>query len=151
MSDTTREAAAPAVLSEPVRRFLAAPHTAAVATIGADGAPHQTFVWYALEPDGAILLNSLVGRRWPAELQRDGRAALAIANVANQLSWVGISAEVVSVDHDRERALADILALAHRYQEHPTEEYLDGFRSQLRITFRPRITRLHDHLRAPDL
>lgn len=151
MSDPTGEPLAPTVLSELVRRFLAAPHTAALATVGADGAPHQTFIWFGLEPDDTILVNSLVGRRWPADLQQDGRAALAIANVANQLSWVGISAEVVSVDDDRERALADILALAHRYQEHPTQAYLDGFRSQHRITFRLRITRVHDHLRAPDL
>lgn len=140
-----------AALSERVRRFVAAPRTAALATVGPDGAPHQTFVWYALEPDDVILVNSLVGRRWPAELARDGRAALAIANVENQLSWVGLTAELVAVESDRERALADIIALAHRYQEHPTEAYLDGFRSQQRISFRLRITQFHDHLRAPDL
>jgi PPOX class probable F420-dependent enzyme len=138
-------------LSEPVRRFLAAPRTAALATVGPDGGPHQTFIWYSLEPDGTILVNSLVGRRWPAELRRDGRAALAICNVANQLSWVGLATVVIAVDDDRERALADIIALAHRYQEHPTEAYLDGFRSQQRISFRLRITAVHDHLRAPDV
>jgi PPOX class probable F420-dependent enzyme len=151
MNDHIAEPAQPTVLTERIRRFLTAPHTAALATVGADGAPHQTFIWYGLEPDDTILVNSLVGRRWPAELQRDGRAALAIANVANQLSWVGVTARVIAVDDDRERALADILALAHRYQEHPTPEYLDGFRSQQRITLRLRITAVHDHLRAPDL
>jgi PPOX class probable F420-dependent enzyme len=140
-----------ATLSDRVRRFLAAPHTAALATVGADGAPHQTFIWYGLEPDGTILVNSLVGRRWPAELQRDGRAALAIANVQNQLSWVGLATEVASIDEDRERALADIIALAYRYQGQPTEAYLDEFRRQQRITFRMRITGIHDHLREPDL
>lgn len=134
-----------------VRRFLAAPHTAALATVGADGAPHQTFIWYRLEDDGTILVNSMVGRRWPAELQHDGRCALAIANVANQLSWVGITAEVVAVDDDRERALADILALAHRYEEHPSPASLNAFRNQHRISFRLRILGVHDHLRAPDL
>lgn len=138
-------------LTERVRRFLAGPHTAALATLGEDGAPHQTFIWYRLEDDGTILVNSLVGRRWPAELQRDGRCALAIANVANQLSWVGVTAEVVAVDDDRERALGDILALAHRYEEHPSPESLAAFRGQQRITFRLRILRVHDHLRAPDL
>jgi len=146
-----RSAPSPATLSEPLRRFLAAPRTAALATVGADGAPHQTFVWYRLEADGAILVNSMVGRRWPAELQRDGRAALAVANVENQLSWVGLAAVVMAVDDDRQRALADIIGLAHRYQEHPTEAYLDGFRRQQRISFRLRITAVHDHLRAPDV
>ena len=139
-------------ITEPVRRFLAAPRMAALATLGPDGAPHQTFIWYGLEPDGTILVNSLVGRRWPAELQRDGRAALAIANAEHRLSWVGLSAVVIAVDDDRERAVADIIALAHRYSDgRPTQASLDGFRSQRRISFRLRITAVHDHLRAPDI
>jgi PPOX class probable F420-dependent enzyme len=141
----------PATISEPVRRFLEAPRTAALATAGPDGAPHQTFIWYGVQADGSILVNSLVGRRWPAELARDGRAALAIANVANQLSWVGLSAVVIAVDDDPERARADIIALAHRYDEHPSPASLDAFRRQHRISFRLRITAVHDHLRAPDV
>jgi len=139
------------VLSERVRRFLEAPHHAALATLAADGTPHQTFIWYRLEADGTILVNSMVGRRWPAELRRDGRAALAIANTSNQLSWVGLTVEVISIDDDRARALDDIIGLAYRYQGAPTESYLAGFRSQQRITFRLRITAVHDHLREPDL
>lgn len=137
-------------LPERVRRFVQAPRTAALATVGPDGAPHQTFIWYDLEPGDVILVNSLVGRRWPAELRRTGHAALAIANRRNELSWVGISARLLAIDEDRDRALADILALAHRYMEHPTKEYLDSFRPQQRITFRLAITGFHDHLRDPD-
>lgn len=141
----------PAVITEPVRRFLAAPRLAALATLGPDGAPHQTFIWYRLEPDGTILVNSLVGRRWPAELRREGRTALAIANVANQLSWVGLTVEVIGIDEDPERAAADIVALAHRYETNPSETSITTFRSQQRITFRLRITGVHDHLWAPDV
>lgn len=140
-----------AVLTDRVRRFLAAPHFAALATTSVDGAPHQAYIWYDVEPDGTLLVNSLVGRRWPAELRRDGRTALAIANVANQLSWVGLTAEVIAIDEDRERAVADIVALAHRYETPPSETSIATFRSQQRITFRLRITGVHDHLRAPDL
>jgi len=146
MTDTIQ----PTLISERVRRFLAAPRTAALASAGADGAPHQTFIWYDLEPDDTILVNSLVGRRWPADLRRDGRAALAVADAANQLSWVGLSAAVVAIDDNRERARADIIGLAYRYQGQPTEAYLDQFRTQQRVTFRLRITGIHDHLRIVD-
>jgi PPOX class probable F420-dependent enzyme len=137
-------------LRDAVRRFLEAPRAAALATVGEDGAPHQALVWYRLEPGDLILVNSLVGRRWPAELRRTGRAALAIANARNELSWVGLATEVVSVDDDVDRARADIVALAYRYQGTPTPEYLAQFADQRRVTFRLRITAVHDHLRAPD-
>jgi PPOX class probable F420-dependent enzyme len=138
-------------LADHVRRFLTPPRAAALATVGADGAPHQAVVWYRLEPGDLLMVNSLVGRRWPAELQRTGRAALAVTNARNELSWVGIAAELVSVDDDVERARADIVALAYRYQGQPTPEYLAQYADQRRITFRLRITGVHDHLRAPDV
>lgn len=142
----------PAVtLSDRVRRFLAGPRFAALSTVSGSGAPHQTFIWYRLEPDDTILVNSLVGRRWPAELRRDGRAALAIANPANGLSWVGLTVELDSVDDDPVRAVADILALAHRYEERPSEASLAAFGAQQRVSFRLRVVAVHDHLRAQDL
>jgi PPOX class probable F420-dependent enzyme len=145
------EAARSFVLADQVRRFLAPPRAAALATVGSDGAPHQAVVWYRLEPDDLVLVNSLVGRRWPAELQRTGRAALAVTNAHNELSWVGLAAELVSSDDDVERARADIVALAYRYQGQPTPAYLAQYADQRRITFRLRITGVHDHLRAPDV
>jgi PPOX class probable F420-dependent enzyme len=147
MADSTRSVQ----LSDTVRRFLAAPRAAAVATVGADGAPHQALVWYGLEPGDRILVNSLVGRRWPADLRREGRAALAIANAHNELSWVGLATEIDSIDDDPERARADIVALAYRYQGQPTREYLAQYDDQRRVTFRLRITGVHDHLREPDI
>ena len=141
----------PIVLADRVRRFIAAPRAAALATVGLDGAPHQALIWYALEPDDRILVNSLAGRRWPAELQRDGRASLAIANATNALSWVGLATEVDAIDDDRVRAHADIVALAYRYQGQPTPEYLAEFAHQQRVTIRMRIVGVHDHLRAPDV
>jgi hypothetical protein len=141
----------PIVLADRVRRFIAAPRAAALATVGLDGVPHQALIWYALEPGDRILVNSLVGRRWPAELRREGRAALAIANASNALSWVGLATEVDSIDDDPVRAHADIVALAYRYQGQPTPEYLAEFAHQQRITIRLRIVGVHDHLRAPDV
>jgi PPOX class probable F420-dependent enzyme len=136
-------------LTERVRRFLEAPRYAAIATVGADGEPHQAFAWYRLEPDGSLLLNSRVGRRWPTDLLRDGRVALAIADAEDQLHWVGISGIVTAVDDDLERARDDIVALAYRYaavEGDPDPDDIATFRSQSRVTFRIGITGIHDHL-----
>jgi PPOX class probable F420-dependent enzyme len=136
--------AAPA-LSERVRDFLAQPHFASLATVGESGAPNQAIVWYRLEPDDRILVNSKVGRRWPANLQRDGRANLAVFLAADPNRWVGITGTVDEVVDDVEQARDDIVALAHRYDD-ASDDSIRSFRSQPRITFRIRIDRVHDHL-----
>ena len=40
--------------------------------------PARRSIWYRLEDDGRILINSRVTRFWPANLQRDGRVSLAV-------------------------------------------------------------------------
>jgi len=103
-------------------------------------------IW--LERDGRILLNSRHPRRWPHNLLRDPRVAIAIPDVADPLRWLGITGVVDEVVEDLERARDDIVAMARRYSEDgtvdPQEEAL--FRGQPRITFLVRITGIHDHL-----
>src|SRR5439155_26821514 len=106
----------PATLSERVRTFLEQPLYPTLATVGEDGAPRQAVIWYRLEPDDRILVNSRAGRRWPANMQRDGRVSLAIQS-ADGYQWLGISGHVETVDDDTARTREDIVALAHRY--HP--------------------------------
>jgi PPOX class probable F420-dependent enzyme len=136
----------PAVtLSERVRAFLEQPLYPTLATSGPDGEPHQAVIWYRLEPDGRILVNSRVPRRWPAELRRDGRASLAITDLADPFSWVGLQVVVDDVIDDVPTAQDDIVELAVRYAE-DDEESVARFRSQDRISFLLRIVAVHDHL-----
>lgn len=132
-------------LSERVREFLAQPLYPSLATAGADGEPHQAVVWYRLEDDGRILLNSRAGRRWPNELLANPRASLAVTDLEDPFKWVGLQLVVDEVVDDVERARDDIVALAVRYDE-ADEESEARFRSQPRITFYLRITGVHDHL-----
>src|SRR6266536_2415409 len=53
------------VLAPRFRTFLEQRLFAALATIDPDGAPRQAVIWYRLEDDGRILINSRIGRRWP--------------------------------------------------------------------------------------
>jgi PPOX class probable F420-dependent enzyme len=122
-------------LSSAARRFLAASHFAVVATLNPDGTPLQAVVWYLLDGD-EIVFNSAVGRRWPANLARDGRTAVAVVDGYRYLEVRGR----VQIDDDPESGQAVIAALAHRYHEDEAEAQaeIEHFRKQRRVTFRLR-------------
>ncbi len=138
------------VLADHVRQFLAQPgRFVALASLDPDGAPRQAFLWYRLDADGAIVVNSADGRRWPANLRRDGRAALAVADAADGYRWVGVDVVVETVVDDQAVAQADIADLARRY--HPADpatvaQEVARFRTQHRVSFHLRPVGLHDHL-----
>ncbi len=135
------------VLSDPVRRFLAEPHIASVATIDPDGSPRQTVVWYRLDPDGRVLLNGRMPRRWCTNLARDRRVAISVVDGGDLYRWIGLTGVVEEIDDSRPRAQDDIVALAHRYHpDGPGEDSIAAFRSQSRVTFRIHVTGLHEHL-----
>jgi PPOX class probable F420-dependent enzyme len=139
---------APAMTSLPdhVRRFLAKPRYAAVATIDEGGAPRQAVVWFLFDAD-TIVINSLDGRRWPTNLRRDPRVSIAITDPTDE-SWVGLTGTVEVVD-DQEQAQADIAAMARRYHGEDSAEAKDAiatFRTQRRVSFRLRPTNIHDHV-----
>ena len=103
--------------SDAVRAFLEQPHVATVATTDDDGQPRQAVVWYRLEPDGRILLNS----RDAAPLVREPGARAAASRSRSSTPpdayrWVGLTGVVEEVVDDVERARDDIVALAHRYR-----------------------------------
>ncbi|MGH2408102.1 MAG: PPOX class F420-dependent oxidoreductase [Candidatus Limnocylindrales bacterium] len=130
-------------LAPDVRQFLTeALRFATIATIGADGTPHLAVVWYLIDDEG-VLINSLVGRRWPRELQRDPRVALTVVDPEiGPERTVTIQGEAVVSDTGAE-ALGDIQALSQRYG------FGDGdFAGQERISFRirPRVVTHHGDL-----
>jgi PPOX class probable F420-dependent enzyme len=140
----------PLQLPEHVRAFIAAPgRFATLATLDHDGAPRQAVVWYRLDPDGLLVVNSAEGRRWPANLRRDPRVAIAILGPGDGDHWVGLEAEVAEIIDDQGIAQADIAGFAHRYRsDDPAEVASDiaRFEAQHRVTFRLRPIAAHDHL-----
>jgi len=132
-------------LPDHVRRFLSEPRYAIVATIDADGAPRQAVIWFLLDGD-TIVINSLDGRRWPTNLRRDPRVSIAVTD-SNDESWVGLTGAVEVVD-DQEQAQADIASMARRYNgdSAAAAESIATFRTQQRVSFRLRPSRIHDHI-----
>ena len=139
----------PVILSPALRAFLDDRHFATLATVAESGAPQQAVVWYRLDADGTIVVNSAEGRRWPADLRRDPRVSLAIIHHADGYRWVGIQGVVEAVIDDQRVAQADIADLAHRYhRDDPgkAERLIqDRFQRQQRVSFRIRPLALHDH------
>lgn len=143
--DPGRPHTAPVRLSPRVRAFLEGVHPVTLGTTGPDGEPHQAVAWYRLDPDDRILLNSRWPRRWPTDLSRDGRCSLAILDGVDPMRWVGLSTVVETRIDDLEAARNDICALAVRYGDDDAATFA-RFRSQPRVSFRVRITGVHDHL-----
>ena len=135
----------PAKLADHVREFLERPLYATIATVGTERAPHQAVIWYRLEPDGRVLVNSRSPRRWPEELERERQASLSMIDLEDPLRWVGLQAVVETVVDDVARARDDIVALSVRYGEED-EESTATFRTQQRISFRLRVIAVADHL-----
>lgn len=139
-----------AALPAHVREFLDDTKFVTLSTVDADGAPHSAVVWYRLEADGTIMVNSADGRRWPADLRRDGRVALAVTDPADGYRWVGLTGLVERIDDDQAIAQADIAALARRYHAGDpakAERLIEGrFQRQHRVSFRIRPVAIHDEL-----
>lgn len=57
--------------------FLAAERTCRVATVGDDGAPHVTPLWFAWDGTSLWLTSIVRSQRW-TDLQRDGRVSIVV-------------------------------------------------------------------------
>jgi PPOX class probable F420-dependent enzyme len=132
MPEPTTASPATALPSD-VLDFLRTPGRYAVlATIDPDGRPRQVVTWYRLVDD-AIVLNSLVGRRWPTNLVRDPRITITVSDGHDWVSVDGL-AEAVG---DQAAAQGDIAAMARAYD--PPEDAATAiarFQTQERISFR---------------
>jgi PPOX class probable F420-dependent enzyme len=104
----------PRLFEQNVREFLDEPRFAVLATINASGKPQQTVMWYEIVDD-KVFMNTAGGRLKESNLQRDPRVSLCIEDGYRFVTITGTA----ELDHDRERGLAGIMRLAHRY--HPAE------------------------------
>jgi PPOX class probable F420-dependent enzyme len=130
-----------------VKSFLTKPvRYATIATINPDGSPHQIVIWFLLRNDDRhgdhLVVNSRRGRRWPANLTRDGRANLAVYRAEDAVT---IECRVAST-YEGEAAQADIAEMARRYDSpEDAEREMARFRTEDRVTFVLQPTRVLAH------
>jgi PPOX class probable F420-dependent enzyme len=131
-----------AALPARVRSFLGSiPRYATLATLSADGSPHQAITWYLVRGD-TIVVNSREGRRWPANLRRDPRVSFAVEDGENAVTIDALAEEL----HDPHSAQADIAEMARRYDEPDyARREIARFQTEQRITFLLHPQRVHVH------
>jgi PPOX class probable F420-dependent enzyme len=78
-----------AKLSEKQLEFLESPFVGVVTTLREDGSPHSTVVWVDVE-DGVPSFNTALGRKKPANLENDPRAALLVIDPQDAYKWVSV-------------------------------------------------------------
>jgi PPOX class probable F420-dependent enzyme len=106
-----------------LREFLEAPNLVSVATLGRDGAPQATVVWFLLEGE-RILINTKAGRVKALNLDRDPRVALTVYDCANPYRSVQLRG-VVGERREGAAASQDIHRLSRHYVGHDYGEPMD--------------------------
>ncbi|WP_416967283.1 PPOX class F420-dependent oxidoreductase [Streptomyces sp. 4F14] len=94
-----------------VRALLDGKNFASVATLGADGAPHNSVVWMKRDGD-FVLLTSVDNRQKVRNLRRDPRISITVFDLANPYSSVEIRGRAEILPDPEKRLPRD---LAHKY------------------------------------
>lgn len=120
--------------------FLAAERTCRVATVGPDGAPHVTALWFGWDGTYLWIYSITRAQRW-ADLQRDPRIAVVIDAGVDYLELQGVeisgTVEVVGEvprTGEPDAELADIERQFARKYMGGGEMFHDGQHAWLRIT-----------------
>ena len=121
-------------LSEKARAFLREKRFAVLATLNKDGTAQLTTMWYLLEDDGTILMNTKVGRVKERNMRRDPRISACVSEAYN---YVTLSGRVEMIE-DPEIAQRDIFRLASRYhgEERAKRQMEQQFSKEQRVTLR---------------
>ena len=121
-------------LSEKAHAYLQEKRFAVLATLNEDGTPQLTTMWYLLEDDGTILMNTKVGRAKERNMRRDPRISVC---VEDGYIYVTLSGKVEMID-DPEIAQRDIFRLSSRYhgEEKAKRQMENQFSKERRVTLR---------------
>lgn len=124
----------PVELSEKAQAFLREKRFAVLATLNSDGTPQLTTMWYLLENDGTILMNTRAGRLKERNMRRDPRISLCFEDGYNYLT---IKGRVEMID-DPQISQRDIYRLSARYhgEEKAKRQMENQFSKEQRVTLR---------------
>ena len=130
-------------LSERARTFLRDKRFAVLATLNKDGTPQLTTMWYLLEDDGTILMNTRAGRLKERNMRRDPRISLCFEDGYNYLT---IKGRVEMID-DPQISQRDIHRLSARYhgEEKAKRQMENQFSKEQRVTVRLRPEKVQEY------
>ena len=115
-----------------VQALLSAPNHGVLSTLNGDGSILSTVVWVGFD-EGVVSVNSAIGRRWPANLDRDPHATLVVFAPDNPYSFVEVRG---TVSGSVEAGIDDINRLSHKYigKDYP---WLQPGEQRVKFTFEP--------------
>ncbi len=116
-----------------VRELLDQPNYAVVSTFNADGSVHNTITWISAE-DGAVAVNSAIGRKWPANLQRDRRVTVLVQEAGNPYNYVEIRGKATATT---EGADEHIDRLAKKYIGQDEYPYRQPGEQRIKFVIQP--------------
>lgn len=124
-------------LTPTMRDFLDGTHFAVVATLREDGFPHQTVMWYALQDDGTVLLNTPFESLKHKHLRRDPRLSVCVEDGYRYITLRG----TVTLDEDSQTAGQDYARLGQRYAgTFPARPATSGSSERPALLERPRVS-----------
>ncbi|MHB2017033.1 MAG: PPOX class F420-dependent oxidoreductase [Candidatus Xenobia bacterium] len=124
-----------------IRSFLEEkPRFGVLATVQADGLPHQSVMWWALSGN-EVMFNTRQGRIKDRNLSATPQVSLCVEDEYRFATLVGQARG----DHDAERTQQDIRRLAERYlgKEKAQEWMTNVFSKESRVTYRFTIERCY--------
>jgi len=127
----------PAKLEGRAREIVEAPNYVVVSIPRSDGTVQSVVLWADVDGE-QILLNSAIGRHWPANLKRAGRATVVAMADSNPYEWVAVEGELTEATTDG--ADPDIDRLAKKYLG--VDSYPYRRPEEQRISFRLRPQRI---------
>lgn len=132
-----------AELTEKARAFLREKRFAVLATINKDGTPQLTTMWYMLENDGTIMMNTRLGRSKERNMRRDPRISVCFEEGYH---YVTITGRVEMID-DPQVSQRDIFRLSTRYhgEEIAKKQMETQFSKEQRVTLRLKPERIVEY------
>lgn len=124
------------VLSDKAWAFLKEKHFAVLGTLNKDGSPQLTTMWYLVDDDGTILMNTQAHLQKVKNIRRDPRIALCVQDGSRYVNLSG----TVEVIEDQEVVQRNLVRLVQRYIKDGAtrEQYIATFQKQPRVTLRLR-------------
>jgi PPOX class probable F420-dependent enzyme len=123
-------------LPENVKKFLAKPNVAVVATVSPSGRPQATPVWFMLDGED-ILINTAKGRVKLRNLHANPRVSLAIVDRENPYAYVQIQGTVTGFDEKNGARDIDRLSVRYRGEKY---KYQPGNTPADRVSVRIKAT-----------
>lgn len=107
-------------LSAEARALLAGRAFAHLATVLPDGGPHSVPVWIDIDENDRLLMFTQTGSVKAGNIERDGRVAISVADIANPYAQCDLRGHVVArIDGDRAQTIADALSVKYTGEAFP--------------------------------